>query len=435
MKAVIILSAGHGKRMKSSLPKVLHKVSGKPMLQWVLDAAKILKPEQMITVVSPELKTHDIVKNTDIVVQEVPQGTGDALKLAIQKLQPHIEKVFLLCADTPLLQAEDLERLACSQADLSLIGMKINDLSKSYGRIQCDEKGIPKTIKETKHDPDSKSIAVANSGVYAFNAEMLKFLLPQLKIHPDSNEFYATDLVELASQNKYSTALLIENEENFLGVNTLVELAQAEAVMQSRLKIKHMLNGVRFSLPETTYVNHDAEIGSGTVIEQSVRIGEFVKIGNNVTIFGFSYLSNCVINDNSTIGPFSHLRNNTIIENAASIGNFVEIKGSTIGKGAKAKHLSYIGDAEIEEKANIGAGTITCNYNGFKKFKTHVGKNTMIGANSTLIAPVSIGEGAYIAAGSVIVKDVDANSLGISRTQQQEESGWATHFREKHTKS
>lgn len=434
MKAVIILSAGHGKRMKSSLPKVLHKVAGKSMLQWVMDAAKTLNPNQIIAVVSPQLKTHDILKNVDIVVQEVPQGTGDALKLAAQKLLPSIEKVYLLCADTPLLQAEDLNNLANSNADLALIGMEIDDLNKSYGRIQCNQNHQPIAIKETKHDPASKKISIANTGVYAFDAKMLRSLLPKLKIHVNSNEFYATDLVGLAVDEGYLTELFLAKEENFLGVNTLIELSDAEKIMQRRLKAKHMLNGVHFLLPETSYVHHDAEIGSGTVIEQSVHIGENVKIANNVTIFGFSYLSNCIVKNHASIGPFSHLRNNAIIEEYASIGNFVEVKGSTIGKYAKAKHLSYIGDATVGEKTNIGAGTITCNYNGFEKFKTHIEKNVMIGANTTLIAPVSIGEGAYIAAGSVITKDVGANCLGITRTEQQEKNEWAINFRTKYKK-
>lgn len=435
MKAVIILSAGHGKRMKSPLPKVLHKVAGKHMLQWVLDAAKTLSPDQIITVVSPELKTHDVLKGTDVVVQGVPQGTGDALKLAVQKLQPNIERVFLLCADTPLLQEGDLKNLGNTKADLALIGMKISDLSKSYGRIQCNEKHNPVSIKETKHDPEAKSISIANTGVYAFSQKMLGSLLPKLKVHPDSNEFYATDLIELAVNDGYSTELFLATEENFLGVNTLVELSEAEKIMQRRLKIKHMLNGVHFLLPETSYVHHDTEIGTGSVIEQSVHIGENVKIGNNVTIFGFSYLSSCTIKDHATIGPFSHLRNNAIIEEHVSIGNFVEVKASTIGKYAKAKHLSYIGDAVVGEKTNIGAGTITCNYNGFEKFKTHIEKNVMIGANATLIAPVSIGEGAYIAAGSVITKNIGANSLGITRTEQQEKNEWAINFRTKYKRT
>lgn len=435
MKAVIILSAGYGKRMKSTLPKVLHKVAGKPMLEWALDTARILKPDQIITVVSPELKTHNILINTDVVVQDIPKGTGDALKLATKKLKPGIKRVLLLCADTPLLQAEDLEKLENSKADLTLIGMRINDLSKSYGRIQCNSEGKPIAIKETKHDPDSKSIAIANSGVYAFDVFMLKSLLPHLQIHPDANELYATDLLELAVKNQHSTELLFAHEENFLGVNTLLELSKAEQIIQHRIKIKHMLNGVHFLLPETTYVNYDAEIGTGSIIEQSVHIGENVRIANNVKILGFSYLSNCTVKEYATIGPFSHLRNNVIIEEHASIGNFVEIKGSTIKKYAKAKHLSYIGDATIGEKTNIGAGTITCNYNGFEKFKTHIEKNVMIGANTTLVAPISIGEGAYVAAGSVVVKDVNTNSLAISRSQQEEKGEWAINFRAKYIKN
>jgi bifunctional UDP-N-acetylglucosamine pyrophosphorylase/glucosamine-1-phosphate N-acetyltransferase len=434
MKAVIILSAGHGKRMKSVLPKVLHKVAGKPMLQWVLDAVKILNADQVITVTSPELESHEILKDTDVVVQAVPLGTGDALKLGVQKLKSNIDKVFLLCADTPLLDPKDIKKLEHSKADLTVIGMQLNDLSKSYGRIECNSECHPVAIRETKYNEKVKNISLGNAGVYAFRVEMLKELLPHLKINTESGEIYATDLVELAITKSYKTELVIADEENFLGVNTLVELSQAEKIMQHRIKTRHMLNGVQFMLPETSYVNYDAEIGAGTIIEQGVHIGENVHIAKNAKILGFSYLSNCTIENAASIGPFAHLRGNVVVEEHASIGNFVEVKGSTISKNAKAKHLSYIGDATVGEGANIGAGTITCNYNGFEKFKTHIGKNVMIGANSTLVAPVMISDGAYIAAGSVITEDVGPNNLAISRTQQQEKNAWALSFRAKYSK-
>ncbi|MEI7493965.1 MAG: bifunctional UDP-N-acetylglucosamine diphosphorylase/glucosamine-1-phosphate N-acetyltransferase GlmU [Alphaproteobacteria bacterium] len=434
MKAVIILSAGHGKRMKSVLPKVLHKVAGKPMLQWVLDAVKILNADQVITVTSPELESHEILKDTDVVVQAVPLGTGDALKLGVQKLKSNIDKVFLLCADTPLLDPQDIKKLEHSKADLTVIGMQLNDLSKSYGRIECNSECHPVAIRETKHNEKVKNISLGNAGVYAFRVEMLKELLPHLKINTESGEIYATDLVELAITKSYKTELVIADEENFLGVNTLVELSQAEKIMQHRIKTQHMLNGVQFLLPDTNYVNYDAKIGAGTIIEQSVHIGENVHIAQNAKILSFSYLSNCTIESAASIGPFAHLRGNVVIEERASIGNFVEVKGSTIGKNAKAKHLSYIGDATVGEGANIGAGTITCNYNGFEKFKTHIGKNVMIGANSTLVAPVMISDGAYIAAGSVITEDVGPDNLAISRTQQREKNAWALSFRAKYSK-
>ena len=433
MKAVIILSAGHGKRMKSPLPKVLHKVAGKPMLQWVMDAVKVLRVDQVIVVTSPDLKNHALLEGADVVVQEIPLGTGDALKIAAQKLNSNIDKVFLLCADTPLLNSQDLKNLEYSKADLTVVGMQLDDLSKSYGRIECKE-GCPVAIRETKYNDHAKNISIANAGVYAFKVGMLKALLPDLKITPESGEVYATDLVELAVAKKCTTELVLAMEENFLGVNTLVDLAQAEAIQQRRIKAQHMLNGVQFMLPETSYVNHDAEIGTGTIIEQSVHIGENVRIAKDVKILGFSYLSNCTIESNASVGPFAHLRGNVVLEENTSIGNFVEIKGSHLGKNVKAKHLSYIGDATVEQGANIGAGTITCNYNGFEKFKTFIGKNVMVGANSTLVAPVSIGDGAYIAAGSVITEDVAPDSLAISRSQQQEKNEWASAFRVKYCK-
>jgi bifunctional UDP-N-acetylglucosamine pyrophosphorylase / glucosamine-1-phosphate N-acetyltransferase len=434
MKAVIILAAGNGTRMKSPTPKVLHTVAGKPMLQWVIDAINNLKLEQIIIVTSPLLKLEGLPENVDVVVQKIPRGTGEALQIAATKLKNNINKVLLVCADTPLLDADDLKNLANSKADLTISAMKIEDLTKSYGRLELNIDGNPLAIIETKYNEKVKANNIANAGAYAFKTKMLQELLPMLKPNQESGEIYATDLVELAVAQNYTTDLVFTKEENFLGVNTLVELNQAEKIMQARLKEKHMLNGVRFLLPETSYVNYDAEIGEATLIEPNVFIGAKVQIAAKVQIFSYSYLSDCTIYSKASVGPFAHLRGGAVIQEGASIGNFVEVKNSIIGKKAKAKHLSYIGDASVGEATNIGAGTITCNYNGFEKFKTQIGKNVMVGVNTTLVAPVYVGDGAYIAAGSVITEDVAPDSLAISRTQQQEKSAWASNFRARYVK-
>ena len=363
MKAVIILAAGNGTRMKSAVPKVLQNVSGKPMLQWVIDASNQLDFDQTIIVTSPSLVFDS--QSNDIVVQKSPQGTGDALQIAFKKIKSSVKQVLLICGDTPLLDHNDLKCLIDAKADLTVAAMKINDLGKSYGRIQLDANSKPIAIIETKHNEKAKANNIANAGAYSFSTEMLQTLLPNLKPNQEANEIYATDLLELAIAQKYTTDLIYVNEENFLGVNTLVELAQAEKIMQERIKRGHMLNGVRFVLPETTYVNYDAEIGSDTYIEPNVYVGPKVRIAEQVVILGYSYLSDCIIHSRSSIGPFAHLRGKTVVQEGASIGNFVEVKNSLIGNHAKAKHLSYIGDASVGEKTNIGAGTITCNYNGF----------------------------------------------------------------------
>lgn len=434
MKAVIILAAGNGTRMKSSVPKVLHEVSGKPMLQWVIDATNHLAFDQTIIVTSPTLEFECHLDNVDVVVQEYPKGTGHALQIAFSKIKSSIKQVLLICGDTPLLDYNDLKHLIESNADLTLAAMKIDDLSKSYGRVTLDANKQPIAIVETKHNENAKVNNIANAGAYAFSTDMLLNLLPQLKPNPEANEIYVTDLLELAKMQKYSTGLVYVNEENFLGVNTLVELEIAESIMQRRIKQKHMLNGVRFILPDTTYVNYDAEIASDVWIEPNVYIGSGVRIYEDVCIMGYTYLNDCTIAKDASVGPFVHLRGQTVIQEGASIGNFVEVKNSQIGKKAKAKHLSYIGDALVGDKTNIGAGTITCNYNGFEKFKTQIGSGVMVGVNTTLVAPVNIGDGAYVAAGSVITEDVTNDSLAISRTQQHEKNGWAVSFRARYTK-
>lgn len=434
MKAVIILAAGNGTRMKSPIPKVLHTISGKPMLQWVIDATDSLNFEQIIIVTSPSLDFDNHINNVDIVVQQSPKGTGDALQIAFSKIKNHINQVLLVCADTPLLNTLDLKNLIDSKADLTIAAMEIDDLSKSYGRIELNGNGNPVAIIETKHNEKAKSNKIANAGAYVFSTKLLQTLLSKLKPNQESGEIYATDLVAMAVSNGYSTNLIYTKEENFFGVNTIVELTQAEKIMQDRIKKSHMLNGVRFVLPETTYVNYDAEIAAGAYIESNVYIGENVRIAQNASIFGHSYISNSLICAEATVGPFAHLRGNAEIHEKAYIGNFVEIKNSIIGKRTKIKHLSYIGDASVGEKTNIGAGTITCNYNGFEKFKTQIGKGVMVGANTTLLAPVHVGDDAYIAAGSVITEDVAQDSLAISRAQQHEKNGWTVSFRARYAK-
>ncbi len=434
MKAVIILAAGNGTRMKSPIPKVLHTISGKPMLQWVIDATDNLNFEQIIIVTSPSLEFDNHINNVDIVMQQSPKGTGDALQIAFSKVQNNINQVLLICADTPLLNPLDLKNLIDSKADLTIAAMEIEDLGKPYGRIELDGNGNPVAVIETKHNENAKSNKIANAGAYVFSTKLLQTLLPKLGPNQESGEIYATDLVALAVSNGYSTDLIYVKEENFFGVNTIIELTQAEKIMQERIKKNHMLNGVRFVLPETTYVNYDAEIAAGAYIEPNVYIGKNVRIAPYASIFGYSYLSDCLVCAEATVGPFAHLRGNAEIQEKASIGNFVEVKNSVIGKKTKIKHLSYIGDASVGEKTNIGAGTITCNYNGFEKFKTQIGNGVMVGANTTLLAPVYVGDGAYIAAGSVITEDVAQDSLAISRTQQHEKNGWAMSFRTSYAK-
>lgn len=435
MKAVVVLAAGHGTRMNSALPKVLHQVGGKPMLQWVIDAVKVLEPSQIIVVSSPFLAQAELLQNLEIVVQENPKGTGHALQVAFEKIHEKIDEIFLVCGDTPLLSADDFKSLNHCNGDLVAIGMHINDLSKSYGRIVFDENSTPIKIVETKHNPEIKNNPIANAGVYKFKKSLLQKLLPQLEINSEANEMYVTDLLELAIKNEFSTNVVMGMEENFIGVNTAYELQNVEKLFQIRMQEKFINEGVSFKAADTCVFNHDTVIEKDAVIEPYVIFGKNVVVKKNAHVLSFCYLSDCVIEESASVGPFAHLRSKAVISEHASIGNFVEVKGSTIGKGAKAKHLCYIGDAMIGEKTNIGAGTITCNYNGFEKFKTTIGKNVMVGANSTLIAPIIIGNDAYIAAGSVVSQNVDSGSLAIARAEQKAKQNWTLNFRAKYNKS
>lgn len=435
MKAVVVLAAGHGTRMNSALPKVLHQVGGKPMLQWVLDAVKELEPSQIIAVSSPTLAKETLLKDLEVVIQENPKGTGHALKVAFEKIHNNIDEIFLVCGDTPLLSADDLKSLNNCNGDLVAIGMHINDLEKSYGRIFFDKHNKPIKIVEAKHNPEIKNNPIANAGVYKFKKTLLQKLLPQLEINSEANEIYVTDLLELAIKHNFSTNVVMGLEENFIGVNTALELQNVEKIFQTRMQHEFINRGVRFKSAETCVFNHDTIIENGATIEPYVIFGKNVLVKQNAQVLSFCYLSDCVIEESASVGPFAHLRGKTIIFEHASIGNFVEVKNSTIGKGAKAKHLSYIGDAIIGEKTNIGAGTITCNYNGFEKFKTTIGKNVMVGANSTLIAPVIIGNDAYIAAGSVVSQNVDSGSLAITRAEQKAKQNWTLNFRAKYNKT
>lgn len=434
MKAVVVLAAGHGTRMNSALPKVLRQVGGKPMLQWVLDAVKTLDPLQIIVVSSPILAQEKLLKNLEVVVQENPKGTGHALQIAFEKISKNIDEVFLVCGDTPFLSADDLKNLNNCGGDLVAIGMHINDLEKSYGRIAFNENSKPIKIVETKHNKAVKINPVANAGVYKFKKAMLDKLLPQLQINAEANEIYVTDLLELAIKNEFSTNVVMGREENFIGVNTAYELQNVEKLFQIRMQEKFINEGVSFRAADTCVFNHDTLIEKGALIESYVIFGKNVVVKQNTQVLSFCYLSDCVIEESAIVGPFVHLRGNVLIAENASIGNFVEVKNSIIGQGAKAKHLSYIGDAMVGEKTNIGAGTITCNYNGFEKFKTTIGKNVMVGANTTLIAPITINNDAFVAAGSVITNNVEEGSLAIARPEQKQKQNWTINFRAKYKK-
>lgn len=450
---IVILAAGLGTRMKSDIPKILHPLCGIPMIQYVIESTKKLKPEKIVTVIN---KTHEGVKEflkdkTAIAIQEKARGTADALKASLQVLKDDLP-VMVLNGDTPLIKDNTLKTLfklhKKDQNAISVLSFFAKEPS-SYGRIIRDRNGNLIAIREAVDaTAEEKKINEVNSGIYIIEPEALR-LLKLIKRNKQKNEYFLTDLISICSKKEMKIrAYALAEEEELIGINTRKELSLASSILRKRINEAHMLEGVTIINPEHTYIEKDVRIGRDTVIYPGVHIeGKSVIgrgcillpnvrvsnsiIGDNVIIKDSSVIEDSVIQDNCQIGPFAHLRPESKIAKNVKIGNFVEIKKSTVGEGTKAMHLTYIGDAEIGRNVNVGAGTITCNYDGFKKHKTIIEDNVFIGSDTQLVAPVRIKQGAYIGAGSTITKDVPEDSLAISRSPQRHIPEWAKKHREK----
>lgn len=433
MLSVIILAAGQSKRMNSKLPKVLHPLGGLPMIQHVIKAVQRVKPHQIIIVTSPALASKFDGYTT--VIQETPKGTGHAVQLALTVVDKKSKDVIILCGDTPLIQSQTLQSLNGNQADLALVAMRLESQNHAYGLVFQDVDGKPKEIIEFKDATAvQRQIRSGNAGVYKVKVSLLKELLPLLNNANAAGEYYLTDLVGLAYSKGYDTRMIEAEEEEFQGINNRIELAKAEAILQNRWRHEKMMAGVTLVQPETVFFAHDTKVGKDSRIGPFVTFGEKVCLQEDVTILPYCHIEHSTIEEGVSVGPFAHLRGNTTLQKGSSIGNFVEVKNSTFGHKSKAKHLAYIGDSEIREKVNIGAGTITCNYDGFKKSKTVIKDGAMIGANTSLVAPITIGEGAIIAAGSTVTQSVEKNALVVARSRQTIKPDWAVQFREKNKK-
>lgn len=436
MLAVIILAAGQGTRMISTLPKILHPVGGKPMLHHVIDTAQQINPIQTVVVVSPSFdgEALQMERPVEIALQITPNGTGDAVKSALHSLKDHTGDVLILYGDAPLLRTETLESLVAfrqqhATSDMIVVGMHPKDPG-AYGRIVTQDKGQITKIVEFKEATDQeKSITLCNSGVILANIQVLRSLVLSLQPNNQAGEYYLTDIIDIARAQGIASWVMEADAEEFMGVNTRVELSQAETILQNRWRQSWMLKGVTLQDPKSVFFCHDTVLGQDVTISPNVTFGPNVKVGNGVRILPYCHLEGATLADASQIGPFAHLREGTELGEGSVIGNFVETKKVRFGRNAKAKHLSYIGNADIGDGANVGAGTITCNYNGFVKSRTVVGAGAFIGSNTSLVAPVTIGEGAIVAAGSVVTKDVPDDSLGMARVTQQNKSGWALRFR------
>ena len=417
----IILSAGKGNRMLSSIPKPLNNISGKTMLQWVIDANKAAEINRSIIVIPKNNREiEEFTKEFETIVQPLPLGTGDAVKKA-KKLLKDFNGIVIVCfADTPFISPDTLKKIIKTfenGSKLTISGFKKHE-TNNYGKIIFSEKNDLLEIIEEK-DTKLRNIKsdFCNGGIMAIHSSILE-CLDEIQSNKITQEIYLTEIVKIVNQHNKKITFVEIDEGEILGINNQLDLADAEKISQNALRKKAMLNGVKLIAPETVFFNYDTKIDKDVVIHPNVVFGKNVIIGKLVEIKSFSHLEDCEVKRESVIGPFARLRGQTIIGPKSKIGNFVEIKKSELHKQVKVNHLSYIGDSEIGELTNIGAGTITCNYDGKNKNKTKIGKNSFVGANSTIIAPINIGDNVTLGAGSVFNKDIPKNSLSIGRAYQ-----------------
>jgi bifunctional UDP-N-acetylglucosamine pyrophosphorylase/glucosamine-1-phosphate N-acetyltransferase len=437
--AAIVLAAGEGTRMRSALPKVLHEVAGRPMIAHVLAALEPLGPAETIVVLGAgSERVAEAVAPATTAIQHPPRGTGDAVRAARAALEPALARlsdVVVLYGDAPLLQTETIARLIdarrAAKAAIAVAGMRHADHTP-YGRLVLGKGGNVERIVEAKDcSPDEAAITLCNGGLMAVAAEHLFDLVDRLETNNAKREYYLTDIVAIARRGDLPVTYVELPAGEVLGVNTRAELAEAEALMQDRLRRRAMAGGATLVAPETVFLCADTKLGRDVVVEPNVVFGPGVSVADNVRIRAFTHLDGATIGEGAIVGPFARLRPGAILERDVHVGNFVEVKATRLGAGAKANHLSYLGDSDIGGGTNIGAGTITCNYDGFNKARTVIGKDAFIGSHTALVAPVTVGDGAYVATGSVITADVPADALSIARARQVDKPGRAKQLRDK----
>ena len=433
----IVLAAGKGTRMKSARPKVLHAVAGLSMLGHVLEAARGAGGERTAVVVGPGMdevaaEARRRSPGAEAFLQAEQLGTGDAVKAARAAIAGHSGDVIVLFADTPLFRSGTLaavrERLAAGAA-VCAVGFEAEDPA-GYGRLLRDGAGRLVAIREHNDATDEeRGTRLCNAGVMGFRAEHMLDLLDRVGCNNAKREYYLTDAIAIAADLGLATDVVLCPESEAMGVNSRDQLAEAEAVWQVRRRREAMLAGVTLVAPETVWLAHDTVLGQDVVIEPNVFFGPGVTVEDGAEIKANCHIEGTRIGRGARIGPFARLRPGADLGADVHIGNFVEVKNVVVEAGAKANHLAYLGDGHVGAKANIGAGTIFCNYDGFLKHRTEVGKGAFVGSNSALVAPVRIGDGAFVGSGSVITRDVAPDALAIERSPQQERAGWAAKFR------
>ncbi len=433
----VVLAAGKGTRMKSALPKVMHPVAGRSMMEHVIALALAAGGDRLAVVVGPGMEAvgkvaQKAAPGAGIYVQEKQLGTANAVLAAREALAEHKGDVIILYADTPLTELATIQRLRATLdagAAVAVLGFEAADPT-GYGRLITDDKGALLAIREEKEATAAeRAVRLCNSGVMAFRTVDVLSILDSIGNANAKGEYYLTDAVEIARAQGMRAAVAVCPEEEVLGVNSRDQLAVAEAIWQRRARLAAMREGVTMIAPETVWLAYDTKFGRDVVLEPNVFFGPGVTIEDDVRINANCHLEGAVVGKGARVGPFARLRPGADLGPDVHIGNFVEVKNVTMGAGSKANHLAYLGDGSVGEKANIGAGTIFCNYDGFFKHKTEVGKGAFVGSNSSLVAPVKIGDGAYVGSGSVITKEVAADSLSLERSTQESREGWAAKFR------
>jgi bifunctional UDP-N-acetylglucosamine pyrophosphorylase/glucosamine-1-phosphate N-acetyltransferase len=439
--AVVVLAAGLGTRMKSSKPKVLHPIAGRAMILQLLDSLSDIDPDRIILVLGPDMDpVGDAVAaagySAEIVIQKDRLGTGHAVQQTEKVLSDFKGNILVLYGDTPLIKPETLVKMLDAGKEASnpavvVLGFRSLDPA-GYGRLIVNNSGNLEAIVEAADaDEDELSNDLCNSGVMLIDSSIIFNLLSNLSNENEKGEFYLTDIVKLSRHNGRVSHIIEGDEEELLGINSRAELALAEVIIQDRLRESAMENGATLNDPGSIYFSYDTKIGKDVVIGPNVYFGLGVEVCDDVYIRPFCHIEGTFIENNAIIGPFARLRPGADIGKNVHIGNFVEVKNATLAAGVKANHLSYIGDTKIGERANIGAGVITCNYDGYKKSMTQIGADAFIGSNVALVAPVKVGQNTIIGAGSVITKDVVDNALAITRTNQKNIKNYAIKSKDK----
>lgn len=437
--AAIILAAGKGTRMKSDMHKVLHPIAGRPMVLHLIESVAALSPERTVVVVGAgrdQVEAAVAPHGVTVAHQAEQLGTGHAVAQAETALDGFSGDVLILYGDVPLVSTDTMRRMIArlNEADAPaavVLGFRPEEPG-AYGRILADADGrIGRMVEFKDADAAERAVTLCNSGLMAVRSADLFGLLARVGNDNAAGEYYLPDIVMLAAGDGRSSAVIEADADEVAGVNSRAELAVMERRWQDARRARAMADGATLIAPETVWFSWDTDIGRDVTIEPNVVFGPAVRVADGSVIHAFSHLEGANVGAGAAIGPFARLRPGAMLSEGAKVGNFVEIKKAAIGKGAKVNHLTYIGDADVGAGANIGAGTITCNYDGFFKYRTVIGEGAFIGSNSALVAPVKIGDGAIVGAGSVVTRDVDADALAVARGAQEARPGWAARFRKK----